>query len=224
MWRFLRGLVGHGSPTVIVELHEPLRRHEITQIRPRSARRTCRRAPSSAARRTTTTASADAVERAPHPCATWTDRRDGLRTRGDRPTRPAPPAVSRSRGPFPRQCSSSRARRFLRPKSPRGSVGCMRRGRDRRGASVGLLARARAHAKANMRFFRRDFGCAPTPSRRARLATMQSTLTVDNAPAKSLAYSNRVYLHPSDFAAFKSASPAQGVADDCCLLLLSGAG
>ena len=53
---------------------------------------------------------------------------------------------------------------------------------------------------------------------------MQSTLTVDNAPAKSLAYSNRVYLHPSDFAAFKSASPAQGVADDCCLLLLSGAG
>jgi len=53
---------------------------------------------------------------------------------------------------------------------------------------------------------------------------MQSTLTVDNAPAKSLAYSNRVYLHPSDFAALKSASPAQGVADDCCLLLLSGAG
>merc|ERR1712091_524013 len=93
MWRFLRGLVGHGSPTVIAELHEPLRRHEITQIRPRSARRTCRRAPSSAARRTTTTASADAVERAPHPCATWTDRRDGLRTRGDRPTRPAPPAA-----------------------------------------------------------------------------------------------------------------------------------
>ena len=54
--------------------------------------------------------------------------------------------------------------------------------------------------------------------------TMASTLIVENAPAKSLAYTNRVYLHPSDFAALKAASPAQGVADDCCLLLLRGAG
>ena len=53
---------------------------------------------------------------------------------------------------------------------------------------------------------------------------MASTLIVENAPAKSLAYTNRVYLHPSDFAALKAASPAQGVADDCCLLLLSGGG
>ena len=51
-----------------------------------------------------------------------------------------------------------------------------------------------------------------------------SVLTVDNAPAKALAFTNRVYLHPSDFAAYKAASPEQGTGEDCCLLLLRGSG
>ena len=47
-----------------------------------------------------------------------------------------------------------------------------------------------------------------------------SVLTVDKAPTKASAYTNQVYLHPSDFAAYDS----EGTGEDCFLLLLRGSG
>ena len=53
------------------------------------------------------------------------------------------------------------------------------------------------------------------------MAAFSGALRCEKAPSPMLAFTNRVYLHATDFAAYKGAAPPQGMAADCVLLELT---
>ena len=54
------------------------------------------------------------------------------------------------------------------------------------------------------------------------MAEFAGTLLCAKTPHNTLAYTNRIYLHATDFAAYKGAAPPQGCPDGEVLLALTG--
>ena len=54
------------------------------------------------------------------------------------------------------------------------------------------------------------------------MAEFAGTLLCAKTPHTTLAYTNRIYLHATDFAAYKGAAPPQGTPADEVLLALTG--